>query len=155
MFIDADNHMGDSTGIGYGLFGVTQNANIKNVSVMNSYIRLSGYDSNVGSIVGSSCGMGEAFITTVDHCYSDTIFEINNGCVEGIVGNNYGNIINCEFGGSIAFKIGGGTSDGGGIAGYSYGTVADCINNGSLSSVNGIYMGGLLDTHPVEVRPDV
>lgn len=142
-----------------GLFGVIEGAEIKNVSLLNGYIR---GNWGVGGIVGQATGNA-----SISHCY-------NTGSVTGVgrvggiagtatsnasishcynagsvtggehVGGIYGNVLNssvshCYNTGSVT-----GETNTGGIVGYITlsSTLSQCYNTGSVEGVS--YTGGIV-----------
>ncbi len=138
--------------LGYcqGLFGYTNNAEIKNICLVNTSITgntltsgLVGLNSgtitncySIGNVTGKNytgglVGENEGFII---NCY-------NNGNVTGdessgnLVGkNNFGSITKCFSNGSVT-----GYSNTGGLVGSNSGSISNCYNNGN---VTGIYSTG-------------
>jgi hypothetical protein len=119
-----------------GLFGYVDGGTIKNLSVTESTITVSGDFNNVGGIVG--------FITnnaTIDNCdFSGTVS--GHMGVGGIAGYVYVNapITNCSFSGTVS-----GESYIGGIAGIAMysGSIAYCKNSGTVIGT-GDYVGGIV-----------
>ena len=113
--INADYPAGGNT---VGLIGQANESTIKNVGVIDSYIR--GFY-NVGSI----CGGG--WHATITNCYNTgTVLGSNH--VGGICGE-YGTITNCHNEGQVSGNYVGG------VCGI-YGTVSNCYNTGRISANN-------------------
>lgn len=141
----------------YGLFGIIQNATVKNVNLADIDYYADAYS------VGAVCG--EAYTSTISNCtaggkissvypysdiggivgfsYGSTIEKCINRCevdtdgseIGGICGTNEGTILNCANYASIkgsenAYNVSG-------IAGRSSGDVSDCFNVGSISTDGG------------------
>ena len=142
--IDMDN---------FGVFGVTEGAVIKNVTVYgmnfscgNNVAALVGYakdtaisgvtvyacgveaDSNAGGVVGLLEG------GSVADCRISAVVQLYEG-------NNVGGIVGCVNGGEVLRCVNDGNvvaenKNVGGIVGYCDGTVSHCINKGSVSSTD-------------------
>jgi hypothetical protein len=113
-----------------GLFGVTQDAIIKNLGVAN--VRIVGNISS-GGLVGNQCG------GSIDHCYSTGVIGSYYGgglvgsLCEGMITNSYSmSSVNSEWGG--------------GLVGVQYGgIISGCYSLGSVTSMSAIEsrVGGL------------
>jgi hypothetical protein len=108
-----------------GLFGITYEAVIKDIGVVN--VTAIG-DECVGGLMGSNHG-------TVSNCYCNG--KVNgNRLVGGLLGSNHDNVINSYSISSVT-----GVEYIGGLLGH---TSASVINSYSISSVTGVeYVGGL------------
>lgn len=107
-----------------GLFGCTENATIKNVGVVESYIKGGSY---VGGVVGYVTGSG-----TVINCYNTGEVTGTGSSVGGVVGLNNMIVTNCYNTGTI-------TSEkyvGGVVGRNNDGTVINCYNTGTVTGTN-------------------
>ena len=102
-----------------GLIGCANGAVIKNVAVVDSYLRGAQY-------VGGICGYGYNTNTTITYCYNTGTVSGYSDYVGGICGYD-GTETNCYNTGTVS-----GYSDVGGICG-SYGTQTNCYNTGTVS----------------------
>ena len=129
-------YFNNSTNIDYpnggnyvGLIGYAKGATIKNVGVINSYLRGNQY-------VGGICGYGSNTDTKITNCYNTGTLSGSSWNVGGICGR-HGTITNCHNTGTVS----GSSSEVGGICGGS-GTQTNCYNigtvSGSSSEVGGI-----------------
>ncbi len=120
-----------------GLFGYTSSGMIKNVGIINGYIKGTG---TVGSVVGQNNG-------TISDCYNTAtvrgtenvanIVTLNG--VGGIAGNAYNAITNCSNTGSVSCP-----QEVGGIVGralYNRTIISGCSNAGTVSGQS--YVGGI------------
>ena len=139
-----------------GLFGYTENAEIKNVNLVN--VTISGSSAKTGALIGRADGKVTVINVTVDSSSSVTAGER----VGGIVGRPYGNVYikDCVNNAKITANKNGKAADGketavevGGIVGniQSKDGVAifeNCTNNGNLTVVykenTYSYAGGIL-----------
>lgn len=120
-------------GIIAGLFGyVTSEAEIKNVSVENGYIRDAQYG---GGIVGHA---GSGANVSITNCSNNA--DISGFQVGGIVGYGGGKVTNCYNTGSIK-----GTNAAGGISGTVTAEIHNCFNTGNITSYGG--GGGIMGTN--------
>lgn len=119
----------------YGLFGMCCGT-VRNVTVENSYIAVSGKTASVGGIVGELC-YGEKD-GTVDNCSSAVIIDAYEGEVGGVVGSG-GNVKNTHFAGVVRQEVDR-LCNIGGIVG-SGGNIDTCINYGSVQGND--YVGGI------------
>lgn len=149
-----------------GLFGETRNAKIKNLGVVESYIKgeqyVGGivgysYNPNKGTINISNCYnkgiingsfivggvVGDCFIGNIDRCFNSGKITCSGNYVGGIVGNAAAtNISNSDNDGIVNGK----KNYIGGIAGdnQSGGIVTYCKNTGSVIGSNGEDIGGIV-----------
>ena len=147
-----------------GLFGeIEQDAVIKNVSVINSYIKAARL---VGSVVAKNQGQVENCRSTgtvngtanvggiAGFSYSDATIRscCNTGSVSasdsqayigGIVGSNYGTVQYCYNTGAVS-RVKSDSSIGG-VTGFNAGTVISCYNTGTVRSSR--YFGGVCGRH--------
>lgn len=101
-----------------GLLGFVYDGTIKNVGVVDSYLRGGNF---VGGVVGLSAN-------TVENCYSEATV-IGSGNVGGVVGRTDDAVTNCYNTGFVS-----GNNNVGGVVGYNnYATVTNCYNIGSVS----------------------
>ena len=120
-------------GIIAGLFGyVTSEAEIKNVSVENGYIRDAQYG---GGIVGHA---GSGANVSITNCSNNA--DISGFQVGGIVGYGGGKVTNCYNTGSIK-----GTNAAGGISGTVTAEIHNCFNTGNITLYGG--GGGIMGTN--------
>jgi len=119
-----------------GLFGRTQNATLKNFSLVNSYIKNT--NTLTASISVRSWG------STFKNIYSNAIMEVSNQQAGGIVAYSNGiTMTNCWFDGvlksTMTSKPGFGTA---GLIGTAYEkttTLTNCLNTGTISHGNTSY----------------
>ncbi len=134
MYLNMD-HSDDNES--YGLFGKVEGT-VKNLTVEDSYLCVSGSTKNVGAIAGNL--ISEQAL--IENCTVDATIELYGASkAGGIAGNTYGMIDKCSFGGSITQKDDV-WSEVGGIAGNG-GNITDCENRGTLRCLNGD-VGGIV-----------
>lgn len=160
LYINTNN---ESTGVSessYGLFGALANGSIKNLTLDQSYICVSGGEAYVGGLAGSLTGEGE-----ITDCVSNAVIHVYDGAAGGVAGSvgggrsaneaeEYGYtetddergpfslVKDCSFGGAISQVKEGSMSFLGGIVGVSRGEIRNCVNLGTISF-------GALDTDTV------
>lgn len=147
MYIDADGDQTESTQDNYGLFA-TMKGTVKNLTVEQSYIRVSGNTIAVGTIVGSTGYNDEALI---ENCSANSTIEVlGSGEAGGIAGNvSTGTVSGCSYSGSITqhndgfVEIGGICGRNGSITGNP-GCIKDCVFTGVLSGIGNT--GGIVGT---------
>ncbi len=133
MFMDADGVQTETSPDYYGLFSKLEGT-VKNLTVEQSYLRVSGSTSHVGTIAGGT------FDAVIENCSADTSIELYTVNTAGGITGSGGEITGCNFTGSITqlndsfIHIGGITGDGGAIA--------DCTFSGTLSGKG--YTGGIV-----------
>ena len=136
MYINADAGINDAHHRNYGLFAEVKGT-IKNLTIDQSYICVSGDAKNVGAVAGSLV----LDASGIENCVSNAVIETyDDGNAGGIVGNGNGTITNCHFGGIIN-QLDEKWSQLGGICGYG-GKISNCTNLGRISG-NG-YSGGIV-----------
>lgn len=141
MYINANGETGNTN---FGLFAKMNNGTVKNLTIDQSYICVSGAAGSVGGIVGytlSGC--------TIENCAVNVTIDVYDGTVGGIVGTLGGgrvagesyandevapcsNVMGCTFGGTITQVKEGAVSYIGGIAGSSSGNITRCANQGTI-----------------------
>lgn len=133
MFMDADGVSTETSPDCYGLFSRLEGT-VKNLTVEQSYLRVSGSTSVVGTIAGST------FDAVIENCSANTSIELYTVNTAGGITGSGGEITGCNFYGSITqlndsfVHIGGISGDGG--------AVADCTFSGTLSGKG--YTGGIV-----------
>lgn len=134
MFMDADGDQTETSPDYYGLFSELEGT-VKNLTIEQSYLRVSGSASHVGTIAGYT------FDAVIENCNVDTSIELYSTMnAGGITGCLNGEITGCKFTGKINqlddsyVHIGGITGSGG--------TIADCTFSGNLSGKG--YTGGIV-----------
>lgn len=140
IYINIDSNSDtDFTG-SFGLFGENDGV-IKNLTIDNSYICISGFSEDFGALVGQN---GKK--ATVSNCKVNAIIDCYDATCGGVVGNNKGLVENCEFFGSITEQREYSFTNLGGIAGQSSGKVINCTNNGTITSgkIAISYAGGIV-----------
>ena len=114
-----------------GLFGYTNGAAIRNLTVSGSVTSTDDYG-KVGGVVGYADGC------TIEYC--GNLCTVNGNSAGGIAGKTYSTTI------SACYNAGGitGAEHGGGIAGYfaRNGSIYDCYNVGTIGST--VYAGGIM-----------
>ncbi|MDE6426757.1 MAG: hypothetical protein K2K89_11580 [Ruminococcus sp.] len=124
---------------GVGFFGsIGNNGKIKNVGIINSYIK--GYR-NVGGVCGyvmSSTGYND---TSITNCYNTSTVICTQSTVGGICGNTTEMISDCYNTGAIY-----GYDYAGGICGFAYGAeITNCYNTGAIKiDTSGGISGGIV-----------
>ena len=122
-----------------GLFGITANATIQNLSVSGS---VSASAQRVGGIVGSAA-RGTTIKNCSNHCNVTNFRCIWAGGVAGAVYNT-STIIDCYNTGLIHQGTSNATiPETGGIAGDNAGTISNCYNVGSVSCENDKFLGSI------------
>ena len=134
-----------------GLFGyIGTNGTVKNLTLSNSYIRISRSDST--AYVGGICGYNNGSIQNCCNSVKATATVTGSSiCVGGICGyNNYsGSITSCSNSGTVtgsgsSVTGSGSTANVGGICGENWGSIENCSNSGpvegsgSIATVGGI-----------------
>lgn len=133
MFMDADGVQTEASPDYYGLFAKLEGT-VKNLTVEQSYLRVSGSTSYVGTIAGGT------FDAVIENCNADTSMELYTVSTAGGITGSGGQITGCNFTGSITqlndsfVHIGGISGDGG--------AVADCTFSGTLSGKG--HTGGIV-----------
>ena len=139
-----------------GLFGCISgsSATVKNVGVVNSYIKGADYVGGVmglnqggtvqycynagtvtgGGVVGGVVGLSTG---TVQYCYNAGSVTGSNKFVGGVTGNNAGTVQYCYNAGGVT-----GSTHSGGVAGISTGKVQYCYNAGGVTGST--YSGGVV-----------
>lgn len=129
-----------------GLFGIIENATIKNVQVVSGQIKGNQY---IGAIAG------RAINSNIVNCINQTYVYSQKGYAGGIVGSieNGGKIENCINTGKIDIISGDTNNNGisGGIAGLAYKTEINlCVNKGDIEST-AAYVGGIVGNAIAEI----
>lgn len=128
---DANDHR-----CNFGLFESVRGT-IKNLTIEQSYIAISGYSCNVGAVAGSLDSNG-----VIENCVSKAVVDCYDGTNGGIVGNaghallsnEYATIKNCKFEGVInQAKKTSSLSVIGCIAGSADGSIVNCVNLGTVN----------------------
>lgn len=133
VFMDADGASTETSSDYYGLFSKLEGT-VKNLIVEQSYLRISGSVSVVGTIAGST------FDAVIENCNADTSIELYTVSAAGGITGSGGEVTGCNFTGSITqlndsfVHIGGISGDGG--------AVADCTFSGNLSGKG--HTGGIV-----------
>lgn len=133
VFMDADGVQTETSPDYYGLFSKLEGT-IKNLTVEQSYLRVSGSASHVGTIAGGTLD------AVIENCSTDTNIELYTVNTAGGITGSGGEINGCSFTGTITqlndsfIHIGGISGDGG--------TVSDCTFSGTLSGKG--YAGGIV-----------
>ena len=112
-----------STGTNYiGLFGNVKNGEIKNLGLIDPNV-----DAGTGDYIGSLVGRLQD--GTVTQCYAEGGSVSGNDDIGGLVGRNFGTIIDCNSTSSVV-----GDRLVGGLVGYNdyYGTIINCYSTGSV-----------------------
>ncbi len=133
MFIDADGVQTESVNDYYGLFS-RLGGTVKNLTVEQSYIRVSGNTTLAGTVAGSTND------AVIENCSADTIIELYSTIGAGGITGSGGDITGCAYSGSIT-QLDDSFANIGGIVG-SGGSIQDCTFTGSLSG-NG-HTGGIV-----------
>lgn len=133
MFMDADGVQTETSPDYYGLFSKLEGS-VKNLTVEQSYLRVSGSASYVGTIAGGT------FDAVIKNCNVDTNIELYNTMNAGGITGVGGEITDCDFKGAIT-QLDDSYIHIGGIAG-SGGTITDCTFSGNLSGKG--YTGGIV-----------
>lgn len=130
MFIDANGSATDY----FGLFARLDNATVKNLSIDQSYLRVSG---------GGDCGTiaGYCFKSSVENCTVNSTIELYNEIDAGGISGNSGTVSNCSFAGTIT-QLDDGFSQIGGIVGVGDDIVSKCTFTGTLTGKG--YTGGIV-----------
>lgn len=129
-----------------GLFGIIENATIKNVQIVSGQIKGNQY---IGAIAG------RAINSNIVNCINQTYVYSQKGYAGGIVGSieNGGKIENCINTGKIDIISGDTNNNGisGGITGLAYKTEINlCVNKGDIEST-AAYVGGIVGNAIAEI----
>lgn len=129
---------GDKT-VYVGLFGVTDKATIKNVTVTGTISAVSdGYNDSVN--IGGICGSASS--TTIENCHNQVVLNGGTGrldSVGGIVGKLYsGSITSCSNKAAITGKYAAG------IASSASGSISGCWNEGTITGKESYMTGGIV-----------
>ena len=125
MYIDTESDY-------QGLFGYVYYGIVKNIGIVNSYMKGGNY---VGGVVGYN------YWDTISNCYNTGAVTGSN-YVGGVAGRNTSSTV------SNCFNTGGVTGSGdyvGGVTGFNnsnYGNISNCYNTGSVTG-SGDYVGGV------------
>lgn len=130
MFIDA---VGTATS-NFGLFSKLSEATVKNLTVEQSYIRLSG-DGACGTIAGNN------FKSSIENCKVNSVIELYNAIDAGGISGNNGIISNCTYAGTIT-QLDDNFSHIGGIVGDGDDVISNCEFTGTLTGKG--YTGGIV-----------
>ena len=128
-----------------GLFGITSNATIQNLSVSGL---VSSQAQRVGGIVGSAAP-GTTIKNCSNRCEVSNLTSKYNPLAGGIAGAVYdgtATIIDCYNTGSVHSEYE--DSEVGGIAGSNQGTIRNCYNVGSVSCGGKTYLGSIVGFIP-------
>ncbi|MBO7494958.1 MAG: hypothetical protein J6T98_00275, partial [Salinivirgaceae bacterium] len=127
----------NNTTMSVGLIGYANEATIKNVGVIDSYIK------GVSS-VGGICGYCSSSATTITNCYNTGTVSGSSSYVGGICGGG-GTQTNCYNTGMVSCS-----GYVGGICGY-YGAQTNCYNTGTVSSTSS-NVGGICGTNGTQTN---
>ncbi len=162
-----------------GLFNICNGAEIRDLGIINSYMKLSGSGTimryaqgntilencyslatievagdRVGGLVGETYNSSSSVQLTINNCYNKgkIILKSGRSGIGGIIGFAYSaNIKNCYNVGEIVYDKSGGTNIGG-IAGYiAYGSIQNAYNIGNIS-VNGEKIGGIVGNSDITIK---
>ena len=147
MYINTNNEGTSLTDSSYGLFATLMDGEIKNLTLDQSYLSVSGNTAYVGGIVGTE--LGESLI---ENCVSNAKIDVYDGMAGGVVASLsggrsaadgveyeeedrgfYSTVKDCVFQGSINQVKEEAMTYLGGIAGESGGNLLNCHNTGSIS----------------------
>ncbi len=127
-----------------GLFGVLDNATIKNVTISEPDITTSA--ANCGSLVGRAMWVS-GNVVTIENCkvIGGSVYSTNS-TVGGLIGVSQAtiHITNCHNIGTSVYK--GSGNNIGGVIGYVSGTsslITNCSNSGELTTATGTQNGGI------------
>lgn len=140
MYINYDHNDVNSDSC-YGLFADCH-GDVKNLKVEDSYICVSGFSSNVGTIAGSLWTTG-----SIQNCQSTATIICYDATVGGIVGHNYSLVSDCAFNGSIVVEKEESYSNCGGICGSAIGNesrILNCINKGTIVAESADTVSGIV-----------
>lgn len=143
MYIDGDTseRVMDASGIitpGYGLFAVMR-GKVKNLTVEQAYIRVSGGGASVGTIAGDN-GLDEGAV--IEGCTVSSVIELYDSCAAGgVIGVAYNGVVTSCLSDSKITQLDDASGNVGGISGYR-GSIADCIFTGTLSGSGDV--GGII-----------
>jgi hypothetical protein len=129
----------NATSIYQGFFGMADNANatIKNLSLVNSYVKYTGGSVFIGGVVGYIYGK-------LENVYSDAVVVSDGAEFGGIAGRAEGTISNCWFDGEVySTKTTAGYMKQGGVVGTVWSqtgsgkakrpvTIQNCLNTGKI-----------------------
>lgn len=127
--------------LGYGLFGEVHGT-IKNVTVKDAYISVSGYSNLIGTIAGKTWDDA-----VVENCDVHANIECYDSDCGGLIGCNYAEVNDCQFAGVImGMKDYVAKTNIAGIAGINFGTIDNCVNEAQLECVSegAFHMGGIV-----------
>ena len=122
-----------------GLFGITNNATIKNVTVTGTISAASdGYNASVN--IGGICGSASS--TTIENCHNQVVLTGGTGrldSVGGIAGTLYsGSITSCSNKAAITGRYAAG------IASSASGSISECWNEGTITGEESYMTGGIV-----------
>lgn len=144
LYLNEDLQSKEASDDDYGLFALLYGT-VKNLTIKDAYVEISGYSANVGMIAGRVAG-GEIL-----DCRVDGTIIAYDGNYGGIAGCTSGTIRGCEFSGSLqAVKNIGDTSGWAAIGGITGNALAaneekkeelsgiiECVNRGTISATEG------------------
>ena len=127
LYLNADANEAAAASRCYGLFG-RLSGTVKNLTLDQSYICISGTAKNVGAVAGRMVTDD----AVIENCISNAVIRVaEDGDVGGVAGNSSGSIVSCRFGGEIT-QLDESWSCLGGICGAG-GKISGCTNLGSIS----------------------
>ena len=158
IYLNAKNSTGgdvDYVGIFGGFLGANKSMEIKNLSIVNSYVCGGVTNGYVGSLLGITSGGGTATTAKFSNLYVDTIVSSTKYRVGGMVGYvQKGTVLNfegCVFKGSVSTSMTGDDANIGGFVGRiepsTTSTIRfqNCAFYGTVTSQNAIqYIGGFV-----------
>ncbi|MGN1165626.1 MAG: GLUG motif-containing protein [Lachnospiraceae bacterium] len=146
LYLNEDLQSKEASDIDYGLFALLYGT-VKNLTIKDAYVEVSGYSANVGMIAGDVAG------GKILDCRVDGIVIAYDGNYGGIAGVTSGTISGCEFSGSVQAVKNIGDTYGwaaiGGIAGNANAMatneeekeelsgIIECVNRGTISAIEG------------------
>ena len=134
MFMDMAGEQTETTKDYFGLFAELRGT-VKNLTVAQSYMRVSGSTAEAGTIAGHT------FRATVENCHVDSVIELYNAVNVGGITGNGGTISDCSYAGTI-HQLGESYAHIGGISGSNDEVISDCVFTGTLNGKG--YTGGIV-----------
>lgn len=140
MFMDMAGEQTETTKDYFGLFAELRGT-VKNLTVAQSYMRVSGSTTEAGTIAGNT------FRATIKNCHVDSVIELYNAVNVGGITGYGGTISDCTYAGTI-HQLGENYSHIGGICGGNTSLVSNddfvsnCVFTGTLNGKG--YAGGIV-----------
>lgn len=144
MYINEDKSDTADHDASFGLFGENRGT-IRNLTLKDAYVSVSGYPSFVGGIAGRNGADG----ALIENCSVEASIFCYDAQCGGIVGRNDGVVDACSFAGELGSLRRDGQVHLGGIVGNNSGNIRSSVNSASVSAAESgmAYAGGIVGHH--------